>query len=172
MTRFLSFLMQLRSGWAWWMGNLSSTACKQSLPLNAVLWGEEPDKGHNCLILLQQIAGFLKKQTGQLRWYWPWMGMVTDSGVSIWIVAGPLLQVCCYSEPWANLGLITARLKWLNIDRCLLCSAACWLCQRAAVLSAYICITHIYGLNIFYLGVGNMSAALFSLLFSDRRTSH
>lgn len=66
MTRFLSFLMQLKR-WVGVVNRESLAACKQSLPLNAVLWGGEPDKGYNCLILLQQIAGFLKKQTGQLR---------------------------------------------------------------------------------------------------------
>lgn len=100
------------------------------------------------------------------------MSIMTDSGASIWIVAAsPLLQVRCYGKLWVNLGLITARLKWLNIDLCMLCSAACWLCQRAAILSGYnICIVHIYGLNIFYCAVGNMAAALFSLLFRNEST--
>lgn len=122
------------------------------------------------------IASFYKGSKLQASWrsrQASW-GNIGPKWVSWQILAHPSGSLLghCYSKIWANLRLITARLKWLNIDLCILCSAACWLCQSTAVLSSCdMCIVHVYGLNIFYCAAGNMAAALFSVLFSNESTA-
>lgn len=74
-----------------------------SLSLNAVLWGEEPDKSCNYLILLQQIARFLKSR--QAGW-----GNISSNeycdgcGRLALLPSGLLLGHCCWSAVTANLS--------------------------------------------------------------------
>lgn len=87
-----------------------------SLSLNAVLWGEELDKSCNYLILLQQIARFLKSR--QAGW-----GNISsneycdDCGRAVLLPSGLLLGHCCWSAAIGNLILGSfVRTKWFRFN--------------------------------------------------------